>query len=716
MPAATKTRKAKGGAFEAALAEYQRASKKRKRHTPTRMASRKLWKWLRKDPLWALGTLAVVLAVGAGTVWHFYGVRAVAAGAAVLTFLVVCEAWPELLKWAHLNRRHFVPFAALALMAAPAVLAWRSPYWAALTGLFGLLFVFYSHANLRARAREHSHAAGYIPRAWLPMAYLAAGWTGLAARLGVTRQTVAVLLAGWVVWAVRFWFVNRSRGASTDLPLAKKWAETIANPDYPHIDSGKKLVGSKLVNVRSVPGGMAATVVLPPGQEGSQVDSRGEVIASVYGTLVTDVTIDESKAANMREMFVLPRSPLRKPHHWKGSDLNLNTWISTVGSYIDGERVQYVWCIPESGPWHDLIAGTTRAGKSRLLDQLLTTSRQAKGYMVDWVIDPQNGQSLPDWVDEVDWFAAGVDEGMKVLRGARALMYARNLVFAGREHTDRKGRTKKGMKGFTPTLEYPQINLTIDEAHAILQIPEAVTILAEMGKMGSKCGIKVRLVVHLPLLSELGGSSVLRDMVASGNVFVLRTASRITGQVAFQGALPVDPVTIPRRMPDGSSSGGLGFALGADSRRAPMRLDWVEDPLDLIEGIPITHLSDDEARAAGADYAQYRGLRFDEDIIDVEVIEDAPATGAEPQETPGNVLRGPGAPGCEGAFIAMIKAYADQAQYPGARVSRDEIVPKLLRTWKNRQITNTLKEVCDHPDKPVWSDDDRSTFYYKEAS
>jgi hypothetical protein len=316
--------------------------------------------------------------------------------------------------------------------------------------------------------------------------------------------------------------------------------------------------------------------------------------------------------------------------------------------------------------------------------------------MVDWVIDPQNGQSLPDWVDEVDWFAAGVDEGMKVLRGARALMYARNLVFAGREHTDRKGRTKKGMKGFTPTLEYPQINLTIDEAHAILQIPEAVTILAEMGKMGSKCGIKVRLVVHLPLLSELGGSSVLRDMVASGNVFVLRTASRITGQVAFQGALPVDPVTIPRRMPDGSASAGLGFALGADSRRAPMRLDWVEDPLDLIEGIPITHLSDDEARAAGGDYAQYRGLRFDEDIIDVEVIEDAPATRAEPQ-SPWWSAAPAGSPARTASSDRQGVRRTGRST-PSPRVARPNR-PASSSDVEEQNITKTIKELCDDPNR-----------------
>jgi hypothetical protein len=703
MPTATRRRPGKKApTLLDVIAEHQK-TQRRKRRTPARILIRRLVnKKTRGSTLLALALVGVGGVVLASRYLPL-GAEAlsVAVCAALAGFLLLCEAWPELARWAFQNRRMLTPFVALALMTVPEVAVYLWPRLALMVALAGLVFTAYAHLNLWLRRLDHSHAAGYIPRAWLPMAYLATGWTVLAARFGLSTTTLGVLLLAWLTWAGWFWFENRTR-TSHQLPLAKRWGETIANPDYEHIDSGKKLIGSKLVNVRAVPGGAAARIVLPAGQMGSKIDGLVEVIASIYGALVTDVTIDEptgpGAAASMRDMFVLPKSPLRKPHHWKGSDLDYTTWTSTIGSYIDGERVKYVWCVPGSGPWHDLIAGTTRAGKSRFLDQLLTTSRQAKGYMVDWVIDPQNGQSLPDWVDEVDKFASTADEGLVLLREARAEMYARNKVFGAMEYTDKRGRTRRGMKGFTPSLKYPQINLTIDEAHAVLANPDAAVVLAEMAKMASKCGIKVRLVVHLPLLSELGNSSVLRDMVASGNVIVLRTASRITGQVAFQGALPVDPVTIPRLMPDGTSSAGLGFALGADARRAPMRLDWVEEPLDLIQGIPIHHLP----------------ARADSDVIEGEVISDVPTEPEAPVE--GVVVRGPGGITCADRVIQIVKKEANRAADPHARVSRSDVGALLVKTWGLQQITKTIKGLCADPDKPVWSDDERQTLYYKEPA
>jgi hypothetical protein len=111
---------------------------------------------------------------------------------------------------------------------------------------------------------------------------------------------------------------------------------------------------------------------------------------------VTAVTIDQSTAANRRELLVLPKAITNKVIKWKGPDLDLATFRSTVATYIDGDRVTYVWCRPGSGPWHDLISGTTDSGKSRLIDLLLATSREGgQDHIVDWVLDPQNGQSLP---------------------------------------------------------------------------------------------------------------------------------------------------------------------------------------------------------------------------------------------------------------------------------------------------------------------------------
>jgi hypothetical protein len=704
MPA-TKTRKSKSPSLLEVIAEHEK-SKKRKRRTPARIYTRALVKRMgaRNKKAWPLLVVPVALWFAA---YHFLGRGALAVTVGLVAFLVLCEAWPEIARWAFQQRRMLTPFVALAFMVVPelAVYAWPRP--TLMAALAGLVFVAYAHFNLWLRRLDHSHAAGYIPRQWLPMAYLATGWTILAVRVGLGRTSLAILLIGWLTWAGWFWFENRTR-TSHQLPLAKRWAETIANadPDYKDLDAKDRLVGSRLTNVRSVPGGAAATVVLPPGQRGSKVDALVEVIASVMGVDVTAVTVDASTAANRRELFVLPKAATNKAIKWKGPDLDLAKWVSTIGTYIDGARVEYVW-----REWHDLISGTTGSGKSRLLDLLLATSRASGGLIVDWVLDPQNGQSLPDWQEEVDWFASGVDEGMRMLRAARSLMYARNRTLAKQEWVDGRGRTRKGVKAFTPTPDMPLLVLTIEEAHAVLNDDEAKTIVEDIAKMGRKCGIKVRLVTQVPTLSQLGNSNVLRSMVASGNVIVLRTGNKSDGQFAFQGAMQVDPVSIPRRMPDGSSSAGLGFALGAESRQAPMRTDFVEDPLDHAHG-PVWRLASDEASSAGKDYTRRNRTDSDEDIIDVDVISET--RGPAPAEDV--VVRGPGGITCADRTIELVKAAANRADDPHARVSRSTVAAQLQPTWKLQNITKTIKELCEDSSRPVWSDDQRTTLYYKEAS
>jgi len=95
----------------------------------------------------------------------------------------------------------------------------------------------------------------------------------------------------------------------------------------------------------------------------------------------------------------------------------------------------------------------------------------------------------------------------------------------------------------------PLLVITIFEAHALLALDGARAIAEDIGKMSRKCGIKLRLETQVPLLDQLGNSTTLRDMVVSGNVVVFRTANRLTGQVAFNGNLPVDPASHPEGIP-----------------------------------------------------------------------------------------------------------------------------------------------------------------------
>jgi hypothetical protein len=97
--------------------------------------------------------------------------------------------------------------------------------------------------------------------------------------------------------------------------------------------------------------------------------------------------------------------------------------------------------------------------------------------------------------------------------------------------------------------------------------------------MSRKCGIKFRLITQVPLLNSLGNSMAIRDAVAAGNVIVFRTANRLSGQVAFNGSMPVDPCTLPKEWPNGDTTSGLGYVFGPGADRpATMRTFLIIKP------------------------------------------------------------------------------------------------------------------------------------------
>jgi hypothetical protein len=726
-PKKRKTSAEKPGLMEEFL-EF-RAGKKRKRRTPARVLARALVK--KKGRGGRLAILAAVLVVVA----YLLGPYAAWAGLGVVAFLVLCEAWPELTRWGWQNRRMLAPFAAILAMTLPAALVLRSPRAAAFAGILGLLFVGYAHLNLRLRARDHSHAHGFIPRQWIPWAYAAAGWTALAAKAGLTYPVTGVLLAAWLAWAVRFWMVNRTRTGGHQIPLARRWEATIASPDYEDIPSTDKLLKSRLVNVRTVPGGYAARVVLPPGMRGSKIEDKTEVIAGIYDVPVTAVTVEQvpGGSATARELLILPKSPINKPCKWKGSDLDPARGISTLGNYIDSGRAEYVWYRPGSGPWHDLIAGTTDAGKSRLVDLLLASSRLAHGLIVDWVGDPQFGQSLPAWQGEVDWFARGNTEIMVMLRAVKRVMLARNDILSQIEWTNPRGKKMKGVDHFTPTVEMPLLVVTIEEASFLLKNKEARAICEEIAKMGRKCGIKLRLITQVASLDQLGGSGALRSNVVSGNVIVLRTGGKSDKDFSFQGAMTVDPVSIPRLLPDGSTSAGMGFSLGAASRSAPMRVDYVPDPFAYIKDRdPVWRIDAASAEAAGAPYAARHsdsGVAVEDIVVDELGVDEDESTQADVVPIrrgeaslvkPGEIARGAGGVGCKEFITRYVKAYANRSLYPDASVSRGQVLNKVQSAeegpWSWETARKDIAALVRDPRKPIWSDDEMDTLYYKEAS
>lgn len=347
------------------------------------------------------------------------------------------------------------------------------------------------------------------------------------------------------------------------------------------------LPGSRLEDWEDVPGGWAATIVLESGSTEVAVARTKDIGAKLRvsaGSIMVEPPADG--ALHLAKLLVLPENRLQEISYWTGPTLDPATGVSNIARYVDGKSVPYRHYRPGSGPVHDLVTGSTDSGKSTAVSELLAEERHAlteegEHLIVSWVIDPQGGMSFPDWQRNVGKYARTMAEARDMLREACGRMYARADEFGSLAWVDDQGRDRMGIGEFTPMdprHRRPMISITIDEAHKVLADDVCRQLVEEMIAMSRKVGIKFRLITQVPLLSYLGNSMAIRDAVVAGNVLVLRTGTRLTGQVALNGALPVEPAALPKEWPDGSTTSGLGFFSGPGADRAAMmRLHKIED-------------------------------------------------------------------------------------------------------------------------------------------
>lgn len=366
----------------------------------------------------------------------------------------------------------------------------------------------------------------------------------------------------------------------------------------PSTSSRTEIIGGPLAGPVPTVIGWQVSGVMTRGKGGaSKLVGMTEDVAALFETSIENVAIEPAQGNARRfTVSVFTHNPLRIANRFPGPAQVFSplTGIAVIGGYADCGETLYRFYKRFSGPVHDLISGTSDAGKSRLIEMLLTVERRSP-LMASVVIDPQAGQSLPAFkstkgstVHRTAGFATDFAQGLLILILMREEMYARNALLAETPWVDVDEETgeefdEEGVDSFDP-LEGPTagmvlIVLTIDEAHMILKNAIAAALVEDIAKMARKCGIKLRLATQVPLLDQLGGSTTLRDMVAAGNVVVFRTANALSGQVAFNGALPVDPKTLPREWEvereDGTidrvTTAGLGYALGPGARPVPFR-------------------------------------------------------------------------------------------------------------------------------------------------
>jgi biotin operon repressor len=448
----------------------------------------------------------------------------------------------------------------------------------AVLGVAGLVYAWRKLTTPRARA----WAACVLAGGWL--AALLTAWLGAGPPVG------GLIWIGGALLAAPWWWRHRTREAEPEPEPAP-----VADPEPAPEPDAVRIVETWQRHVATMRGALAksqlgepvrfrygwrATIGLERGVHvTADAIAATPRILSAYEAADGEAYVDvhPSGQKHLAMLVLLTTNPLKESTRWTGPTLDKKTGISVLGLYADGSPVRYRWW-SEIGPIHDLIAGTSGAGKSGLVNELLAEERQS-GMMTSVVIDPQQGQSVPDWADNVHRFAGDVETGIELLRRVEIAMYARNRHFAGIEWVDDKGRRRRGLPKWFPGCGLPLMVVTIEEAHAVLDDPEAALITERIAKMARKCGIKLRLIVQDPSVSQIGNRRVLRSQLTGGNVIVLRTGDRLGGQIATGGRLPADPYDIPAEWPDtGETTAGVGYIIGAEQRGAMMRISRVDDP------------------------------------------------------------------------------------------------------------------------------------------
>ncbi len=386
--------------------------------------------------------------------------------------------------------------------------------------------------------------------------------------------------------------------------VAAKQGQQVIDPDTGEqvvVEQAGKLPGTFLEDWRPIEGGWSAIVVGPVGAyESERFSAAVKNIAAAYRMHRSMVTVmpdpeDENRAIVMAQKV----SPLKDTVRWAGPDsIDAAKGVATVGRYVDGAALLYELNRPGWGCPHDFLCGTTGAGKSETLSGLLVVDRWAshvgsdgvrRGIVCDLLIDPQQGQSYEPFMDDLAApVATSLEEAMMLAEAARAEMFRRNAflrkkgwrdkdgVLHRAEWTDKRGKVRYGRKYWDPLTDGPILTLNIDEDHEYLKHKPFAEIIASNARMYRKCGIRIRVATHTPLLTDLGGSMALRDMLTGGFVWCGRVANALSGPTAFNGRLPVDPRSIP-------SIPGAGFTLGQLASKPMMsRFMWEEDYYELV--------------------------------------------------------------------------------------------------------------------------------------
>ncbi len=434
-----------------------------------------------------------------------------------------------------------------------------------------------------------------------------------AAALAATDVTS---VAGWIVWAAgmvrwaigsKTWWdaaeVRRLRGVQAPVDVAapvsdvqvdavqvraeSTWKLLIGKPGGPLADT--KLVEFKRLPACDVgaaertrlPNWTAKVVATDPGSINMREQRPNLVgrIAAAYGCTYADVSFsaDESDLG-VAYLRVQPDNVLAEVKMWRGpAASDWKRGVSRIGRHDDGLDILYTWWT-STGAAHDLISGCVGSGKSEVVAQLLLAGLHSDGLVLDWVGDPQGGQSYGALKDAVDWFARDKTEITLMLLAALKEMLRRNDELA-----------RANQKTWRATRAMPLLVITLDEVQSFIDDPVILDLVEKLVGMGRKCGIKMRLITQVPAAYNLGGSTYIKEQLKAGQTLIFRAMTDIAGRSAVEGDCPIDPTQLPSKWGmntcgAGRTTAGLMFVQGLNGRDVYGRSDYTGDDMSVWLG------------------------------------------------------------------------------------------------------------------------------------
>lgn len=466
---------------------------------------------------------------------------------------------------------------------------------------------------IKRRAIEQGQRDGRKVRDIVRRAQQAARY-GAEAGLWATAvaATDVTSLAGWIVWAAgmvrwavgsKAWWdaaeVRRLRGVQAPVTVAapaevqvdavqvraeSTWKLLIGKPGGPLGDT--KLVEFKRLPACDIgaaertrlPNWTAKVVATDPGSINMREQRPYLIgrIAAAYGCTYADVSFsaDESDLG-VAYLRVQPDNVLAEVKLWRGpSASDWRRGISRIGRHDDGLDILYTWWT-STGAAHDLISGCTGSGKSELVAQLILAGLHSDGLVLDWVGDPQGGQSYGALKDAVDWFARDKTEITLMLLAALKEMLRRNDELA-----------RSNTKTWRPTRAMPLLVLTLDEVQSYIDDPIILDLVEKLVGQGRKCGIKMRLITQVPAAYNLGGSTYIKEQLKAGQTLIFRAMTDVAGRSAVEGDCPIDPTQLPSKWGKntcgaGQTTAGLMFVQGVNARDVYGRSDYTGDDMSV---------------------------------------------------------------------------------------------------------------------------------------